>query len=136
MSIAAQERINAALNLIPQHLDPIERKIYVTLCAHIGHTDERLRRVLRITVRNNQLKNLALQVKFKGGPDLGTKNLSIAFVSEGRQLIFLVVIHTVDPENPKEFRTIEILRARGERDEDAGVVIDEAAASRNMLKFS
>ncbi|KAI0591320.1 hypothetical protein Alg130_01385 [Pyrenophora tritici-repentis] len=130
MSIAAQERINAALNLIPQHLDPIERKIYVTLCAHIGHTDERLRRVLRIT------ENLALQVKFKGGPDLGTKNLSIAFVSEGRQLIFLAVIHTVDPENPKEFRTIEILRARGERDEDAGVVVDEAAASRNMLKFS
>ncbi|CAE7023731.1 hypothetical protein P3342_005283 [Pyrenophora teres f. teres] len=130
MSIAAQERINAALNLIPQHLDPIERKIYVTLCAHIGHTDDRLRRVLRIT------ENLALQVKFRGGPDMATKNLSVAFVSEGRQLVFLVVIHIVDPENPKDFRTVEVLRARGERDEDVGVVIDEAAASRNMLKFS
>lgn len=49
MGIALQESINAALNLIPQHIDPIERKIYITLCPHIDHTHEQLHKLFRIT---------------------------------------------------------------------------------------
>ena len=49
MSFTLQEGINTAINLLPQHMDPVDRKIFATLCSHIGHTDQRLNVLLRIT---------------------------------------------------------------------------------------
>jgi len=144
MSITLQESINAAINLLPQHMDPIDRKIFMTLCSHIGHTDQRLNMLLRITgnvgvggvtVNSFQadtwLENLALLFKQRGGPDLATKNLSMAFVREGNGLDFLVVIHTANPTNPMIFRTVEVIRARGDRDEDVATRLDAAISGKN-----
>jgi len=62
---------------------------------------------------------------------LGTKNLSMAFVREGNCLDFLVVIHTVNPTNPMIFRTVEVIRVRGDRDEDVATRLDVAISGEN-----